>query len=429
MSINKHWILPEGFQEILPPHSNRLEHCRSLIIQTFNRYGYDIVHPPMLEYLDALTAGHGKYLDLSTFKVTDQKSGRMLGLRADITPQISRINAHYMNDSAVSRLSYIGQILLTGRNNVDVNREQMQFGAELYGSNSHYAEFEIIQLSLNALSALEISNLRLTIGNMGVLRHFIDAMIDGSMALDADNKPAHHSSSALLLKSERREIFYDILKRRSTPDAEKFIASYIDDKKWIEFWSAYLSLIGDSQDIFSQLIDVCTRLSIELPDALAEFKSLVELVSDTHPEISIQVDMALLHNYDYHTGLIFYIYNPKLNNPLIKGGRYDGVDSFGAPLPAIGFSADLYQLLSITSVKSLDSHVKKIKAMAPDDVHSRVKDSNIFQSFQQAIVQYRQEGHIVIVQLPEQQAKASARHQYSDELCYIDGHWQLKSLQ
>ena len=310
------WLLPENIADVLPSEARKIEELRRTIIDHFHLYGYELVMPPMLEYLESLLAGAGQDVDLRTFKLVDQLSGRTLGIRADMTTQVARIDAHLLNRPSITRLCYSGSVLHTRPSGLHATREPLQIGAEIYGHAGLEADAEVQELALASLALAGFKHVRLDLCHVGILRAILEN--------DANAK----KDEALL---------YACLRAKDVPELEKITAGYAVDTR-----RALLALPGLYGDI--AVIERARKVLPDLPGikrALNELESLAKLSG----EASVAIDLADLGGYQYESGAMFAIYVAGLPNAVARGGRYDHVgEAFGRARPATGFSMDLREL-------------------------------------------------------------------------------------
>lgn len=311
------WLLPENIADVLPSEARKIEELRRLMLDNFRLYGYELVMPPLLEYLESLLNGAGKDTDLRTFKLVDQISGRMLGLRADMTIQVARIDAQLLNRESVTRLCYAGSVLHTRPSGLHATREPLQIGAEIYGHAGLEADAEIQELALGALALAGFTEVRLDLSHVGVLR-----------AILAEDAAAARDEAAL----------YVLLRAKDTPGLSALSANYAPATR-----AALLALPGLYGDI-----EVLGRARAVLPALPGIGKALAELAALAGSAIGraeVAIDLADLRGYQYESGAMFALYVPGLPNAVARGGRYDHVgEAFGRARPATGFSLDLREL-------------------------------------------------------------------------------------
>lgn len=314
------WALPEYIEDILPVEAACIERLRRRILDLFRRHGYELVMPPLLEYVDSLLTGTGYDLDLQTFKLVDQLSGRMLGVRADITPQVARIDAHLLNRKGVTRLCYSGSVLHTLPSGMNRSREPLQIGAELYGHSGIESDFEIQRLMMKALDAAKIRRCYLEIGHVAIFRSVIRR---GGVGTELEGE-LFRATQAKDLPALRG------LVRGLPPPTRKALMILPE-------------LYGEA--------DIITRAGKLLPDypeiraALTALRALSRELRDVARVRCF--DLAELRGYHYHSGVVFAAYAEGRSNALALGGRYDEVGkAFGRARPATGFSMDLRELSS-----------------------------------------------------------------------------------
>ena len=310
------WLLPENIADVLPSEARKIEELRRVIIDNFHLYGYELVMPPMLEYLESLLAGAGQDMDLRTFKLIDQLSGRALGIRADMTTQVARIDAHLLNRTSITRLCYCGSVLHTRPIGLHATREPLQIGAEIYGHAGLEADAEIQELALASLALAGFTHVRLDLCHVGILRALIE-------------------SDANAQKDERA--LYTSLRAKDVPALEEITLAYGADTR--RALLALPGLYGDAE-VIARARAVLPKLP-GISQALDELTALVKLAGDA----SVTIDLADLGGYQYESGAMFAIYVPGLPNAVARGGRYDHVgEAFGRARPATGFSMDLREL-------------------------------------------------------------------------------------
>jgi ATP phosphoribosyltransferase regulatory subunit len=351
------WLLPEYIEDILPAPARRIEALRRGMLDLFEAHGYQLVVPPLLEYVESLLTGTGHDLDLRTFKLVDQLSGRTMGLRADITPQVARIDAHLMNRRGVNRLCYAGSVLHTLPAGINRSREPLQIGAEIYGHAGVESDIEIQRLLRAVLTAAQGGAVRLDIGHVGVFRALVaDAGLDAEL-------------QAELLA---------VLQHKDRPGLAALVAGLDPDT------AQALSLLPELYGGPEVLEEAARRLPARpaIREALAV---LGRLVADNG--MSISIDLADLRGYHYHSGVVFAAYAAGLPGALVVGGRYDKVgEAFGRARPATGFSMDLRELAQASAL-----HLERNAILAPlsEDPALRAR-----------VAELRAAGEVVIEDLP-----------------------------
>lgn len=372
------WLLPEGISDVLPHEARRLEELRRVLLDLYRGYGYELVMPPLAEYVDSLLSGAGADLDLRTFKLLDQHSGRMMGLRADTTPQVARIDAHILNRRGVARLCYAGSVLHARPVHPLATREPFQVGAELYGHAGLAADAEILELAVESLRCAGIERVRLDLGHTAVVRAILSA--DAQAAAIADDILA-----ALIAKD---------------------LPALADTVGGLD------RLVGDALLALARLhggCEVIARARSALPPlpqigrALNDLEQLARRA--TADELSI--DLADLHGYRYHTGVTFAAYAPALPDAILRGGRYDDIGrAFGRARPATGFSIDLRDL-----TRGQDDGAPAAILAPPDD------DAQLA-----ALVRaLRARGEIVVRRLAPEEIVDGI--EFDRELKCVDGRW------
>ncbi len=359
------WLLPDGIEEILPEEAKHLENLRRKLLELFACWGYDLVIPPFIDFLDSLLTGSGHDLDLQTFKLTDQISGKMLGVRADMTPQVARMDAHNLKHEWPTRLCYVGTILHTRGDPLEKTRSPMQIGAELFGHAGKESDVEAICLMLEMLAVTGLQNVHLDLGHVGIYRAL--------------------SKQADLSEQQESELF-DVLQRKARPELAELMASFpIDD----DLKGMFLKLpeLNGGKDIIAKAQTVFLKANDDVKLALADLVAIAEKLAARFPSLPISFDLAELRGYHYHTGMVFAAFIPSVGREIARGGRYDNIGAiFGRARPATGFSADL-KLLSALSKQSY--HVAQrelIFAPYSDDaaLNEKIRD---LRAQQQAVVQ------------------------------------------
>jgi len=320
------WQLPDGVEEVLPDQAQTVERLRRTLLDLYRSWGYQLVIPPLMEFTDSLLIGLGQDLDLLTFKLTDQLSGRTLGVRADITPQVARIDAHSLGEEGVTRLCYAGSTLHTRPKTLMASRSPIQVGAELYGEDSLAADVEIISLMLATLETAGLQSASLDLGHVGVYEAVLDT---------------------LSLSNEQEQTIFDALQRKSVPDLNAALADA--DEASRELVIALVDLHGDD----SVLQQARALFAQRVPAALEAIDAVADVATGMRrqrPELDIYFDLAELRGYHYHTGIVFAAYVQGHGQVLANGGRYNDVgEVFGRARPATGFNTDLKALMALVS--------------------------------------------------------------------------------
>ena len=312
----RRWLLPEGIEDLLPDEARHVEVLRRRLLDEFERHGYQLVAPPLLEYVESLLTGSGRDLDPRTFKLVDQLSGRTMGVRADITPQVARIDAHLLNRKGVTRLCYCGSVLHTRPAGLMASREPLQIGAELYGHEGPEADSEIIRLLARTLALAAIAATRIDLGHVGIFRALI---ADSGLSGDAE-----------------QEVFA-ALQAKDLPTLADLVATIPQPAR--AGLLALPELYGDAK-----VLDEAGRRLPATPGIGAALMTLRRLASDL-ADLPIGFDLADLRGYHYHNGVVFAAYCDGASGAIALGGRYDKVgESFGRGRPATGFSIDLRDL-------------------------------------------------------------------------------------
>ena len=389
------WLLPEGVEEALPDAAARLERLRRRLLDVYSRCGYELVIPPLIEYLDSLLIGAGHDLELETFKLVDQRSGRMMGLRADMTPQVARIDAHRLGREVPARLCYVGSVVHTRPGAFGGSRSPLQLGAELYGHGGFQADLEVVELLLTTLDEAGLAGpLCLDLGHVGIVRGVAAATGIG----EADE-------AAL----------FEMLQRKSTPEIEHYLDGLALEAGADAMWRGLIDLHGD-RTVLARARDVLAPAGAAVRAALDYLERIGAALAERHPAIQLHFDLAELRGYHYHTGVVFAVYAPGEGEEVARGGRYDGVgEAFGRARPATGFSTDLRRLAALGS-ESVAAQPGAIAAPAETDA-----------ALTEVVRELRSAGERVIAMLPGQSG-GPAEMGCDRQLVRREGNWTLEEL-
>lgn len=381
------WLLPEHIADVLPSQSRQIEDLRRQMLDSARSYGYELVIPPLIEHLESLLSGTGHELDLRTFKLVDQSSGRTLGLRADTTPQVARIDAHLLNRDSVTRLCYCGPVVHARPAGLQASREPLQFGAELYGHSGLEADLEIQDLALDCLHAAGVDGLVLDLADARIVRSLLSGVaVDSNELMAVYDALAVKDAEAV---SSRTEGFPDEARRGLL---------------------ALTSLYGDV-DVLAAAADVLpSRPAIRA--ALSDLRRLAEHAAAAHPEVKVGFDLADLAGYAYYSGARFAVYASGCSDSLVRGGRYDEVGAvFGRNRPAVGFSTDL----------------KQLPLRAAPKRHAAVRAPwNEAADLRAAVRELRAGGETVICVLPGREDEVQ-EFDCDREIVAVDGRWVVRA--
>ena len=324
------WLLPDAIEEVLPPAASQLERLRQSVLEICALWGYQQVMPPAIEFLESLLSGSAHDLDLDTFKLTDQLSGRMMGVRADITPQAARIDAHQLKSAGPTRLCYTGTVLKTRPDGLGNSRNPLQMGAELYGHAGVESDIEVIALMVQVLQAAGAKDLHIDLGHVGIFRGLVE-----DAALNADNETR----------------LWDALQRKSTPDLQVLMGELSLGKQQRD-WIAALPDLNGGPEVLDEAQIRLAGAGAGVQQALSALLAITDAVSRWLPEVTLHFDLGELRGYRYHTGVVFAAYVPGRAQELARGGRYDSIGAvFGRSRAATGFSTDLKSLLSLNDAQ------------------------------------------------------------------------------
>ena len=282
------WLLPEGIEEVLPPQARQLEALRRQLVDLYDSWGYDLVMPPFIEYLESLLTGTGYDLDLKTFKLTDQLTGRLMGVRADMTPQVARIDAHHLKRSTPTRLCYLGTVLHTRPSGFGASRSPLQVGAELYGHAGVESDIEILTLMAETLRMCGIQQSYFDLGHVGIFR---------GLAKEAG------------LDSTQEDELFDVLQRKSRPDMLVLFEKWSLDKKLADKFLGLSELNGDVS-VLAEAKKLLKGSDKSVTEALSYLEKMAEQINRRLPDVTVHFDLAELRGYNYHTGAVFAAFVP-----------------------------------------------------------------------------------------------------------------------
>ena len=382
------WLLPESLADMLPAEARRIEELRRQLLDLFRTYGFELVAPPLVEYIDSLLSGTGSDLNLRTSKLVDQLSGRTLGVRADMTPQVTRIDAHLLNRAGVTRLCYCGPVLHARPAGLLSSRELLQIGAEIFGHAGFEADLEIIRLALESARLAGVQTLRLDLCHAGLVRSLIEA--DPEAQARADEIMA-------------------LLRDKDLPGlAELGDGANALRAQTVQSLVALPKLYGDRS-----VIDRARQVLPKLPGVASALDTLAQVIGALD-DVSVGIDLADVGTYGYHSGVTFSIYADGWHDSLVQGGRYDNVSlAFGRARPATGFSLDLRKLAGglLPAVPS-----PAIRAPGGQDPALRA-----------AIQALRAAGDIVVQVFPGEQATHD-EFVFDRELVLQSGQWKVQNV-
>jgi len=394
MTVNGHWILPQGIEEALPEQAARLECLRRNLLDLYASWGYEMVMPPFIDHIESLLTGTGHDLDLQTFKLVDQLSGRTLGIRADMTPQVARIDAHQLNRDVPTRLCYIGTVLHTRSDGFGSSRSPLQVGAELYGHAGIESDVEILDLMLNTFESASVKDIYLDLGNVDVYKNL--------------------AKQAGLTEYDEIRLF-ELLQQKAVTEIRQLVASLSVDAPVATMIAQLAELNGDLSTI-ERAREQLKQAGPEVMSALVYLEQVAQAVSRHNKDVKLNIDLAELHGYHYHTGVVFGAFVPQLGQEIARGGRYDDIGKiFGRARPATGFSTDL-KLLSGLGARDIPMP-QRILAPADEDEELQVKINKL-----------RVEGYCVSRMLPGQVDDVAAMG-CSQKLEQINGQWQLVPIE
>ena len=379
------WVLPDHIADVLPSEARHIEELRRELLDTARSFGYELVMPPLLEHLESLLTGTGEALGLQTFKLVDQLSGRMMGLRADTTPQVARIDAHLLNRQGVTRLCYCGPVLHTRPDRPHATREPLQFGAEIYGHAGVEADVEALLLALECLQAARVDGLTVDLADVRI----VSALLQG-VALSPNALAELHAALAAKDASMLGAL------TRGFPAASR------------QGLQALPSLYGDAS-----VLEEAAKVLPATP-AIRQALDQLQWLGRRIEGAQVSFDLADLRGYAYYTGVRFAVYTPGASDSLARGGRYDEVGAvFGRNRPAVGFSLDIKELVGVAAPRSLKA---AIRAPWSDSASLRA-----------AIEGLRKRGETVVCMLPGHDSEVDEFH-CDRELVNTAGNWTVRPL-
>ena len=379
------WVLPDHIADVLPSEARHIEELRRDLLDMARCYGYELVMPPLLEHLESLLTGTGEALDLQTFKLVDQLSGRMMGLRADTTPQVARIDAHLLNRTGVARLCYCGPVLHTRPDAPHATREPLQFGAEIYGHSGLEADLEVLLLALDCLKASQLQSPMVDMADARIVNSLL-----GGVSLQGDQLAQLHAALAAKDASELSALTRDF----PAPVRQGLLA--------------LVQLYGDER-VLAEAEKVLPHSPV-LREALSNLKWLAVQLTGT----KVTFDLADLRGYAYYSGARFAIYANSAGDALVRGGRYDEVGAvFGRNRPAVGFSLDVKALVGAVAPRPLRAAVRAPWGEAGD--------------LRSAIASLRAQGETVVCVLPGHESEVDEFHCDRELIC-TSGQWVVKAI-
>jgi ATP phosphoribosyltransferase regulatory subunit len=392
----RRWLLPEHIEDVLPAEARAIERLRRAILDLFEVHGYELVAPPLLEYVESLLSGTGRDLELVTFKLVDQLSGRTMGVRADHTPQVARIDAHLLNRQGVARLCYCGSVLHTVPAGMTKMREPIQIGAELYGHAGIEADVEVVRLMIAALKAAGLGKVHIDLGHPMVYRALMSTV-------EMDDAPSPLGEGR---GEGRAEALFHAVQQKDAPAARELGG---------EAFAALTALNGG--------VEVLAQARAQLPPlpdigkALDALEKLARRCAS--PGVEISVDLAELGGFNYESGLVFAAFTPGSPDAIARGGRYDEVGaSFGRARAATGFTMDLRQVAGLVRPSPRPS--PKAEGERGPILAPCVEDAEL----ERTIEQLRKKGEVVIVDLPGHES-ARAELGTTRKLEKKEGKWRV----
>ena len=393
MATVDRWLLPDGIEEVLPPEAARIEIAPRQVLDLFQSWGYELVVTPHIEYLESLLTGAGQDLDLRTFKVVDPQSGRLMGFRADFTPQVARIDAHTLRREGPSRLCYAGSVLHAQPRALSNSRSPIQLGAELYGDASPTSDVEVISLMLAMLQLADVPDVHMDLGHVGIYRGL---------------------ARAAGLSGAAEQQLFDALQRKASDEVHALTADLPQDLA--NMLRALTELCG-GREVLTEARSRLGRAPATVLAALDDLLSIADRLAARFPDLPLYFDLGELRGYHYHTGVVFAVFVPGVGQSIAQGGRYDDIGAdFGRARPATGFSTDLKTLVTLGRAEVV---LPSGGIWTPD--HG---DAALWQT----VCQLRQDGQRVVQALPGQPLSAAFEAGCDRQLILQDGRWQVLPL-
>ncbi len=383
------WVLPDHIADVLPSEARHIEELRRELLDTARSYGYELVMPPQLEFVESLLTGTGEALDLQTFKLVDQLSGRTMGLRADTTPQVARIDAHLLNRAGVTRLCYCGPVVHTAPAKPHATREPLQLGAEIYGHAGPEADLEVLLLAIDCLQHAGVKDITVDLADARLVRSLL-----GGVTATQEQLEQVHAALAAKDAATLSEL------------TAEFPAANRDGL------AALVQLYGDDSVLLQAQTTFAANKSMHKP--LANLKQLAASVLAAQPQVKVSFDLADSRGYAYYTGVRFAIYAPGATDALVRGGRYDEVGSvFGRNRPAAGFSLDVKELVGVVPARALKAAIRAPWGEAA--------------SLRAAVQGLRARGETVVCVLPSHEHEVQ-EFTCDRELVEVAGQWVVKAI-
>ncbi|MCK4950235.1 MAG: ATP phosphoribosyltransferase regulatory subunit, partial [Gammaproteobacteria bacterium] len=356
MTNRDRWLLPEGIEELLPPQADALENLRRQLLDCYRSWGYELIMPPFIEYLESLLTGTGGDLDLQTFKITDSLTGRQMGVRADMTPQAARIDAHQLKRDVPVRLCYLGTVLRTRPEGFSGSRTPLQVGAELFGHSGIDSDLEILEVMLETLALTGVEPVIVDLGHVGIFRG-----LARQAGLDAEQEAA----------------LFDALQRKAVPEINELLDVYSSTSKLsskMKGMFSALSGLSGGDEVLKEAGKVLKPADKAVKQALEELVQISGQLLQRRPDVQLHYDLAELRGYNYQSGIVFAAYVPGFGQEVARGGRYDGIgEIFGRSRSATGFSADLKTLVELSKKPSCLENAGTIFAPADNDPALRLE--------------------------------------------------------
>lgn len=342
------WLLPDGIEEMLPNEAAQVEGLRRRLVDLFKSWGYDFVIPPMMEFTDSLLTGAGEDISLLTFKLTDQLSGKTLGLRADITPQVARMDAHSLKREGVNRLCYAGHVAHTLPKGPLSSRTPIQAGVELFGEANTEADLEVLSLLLNTLEVAGLPQQYLDIGHVGIYRGL---------------------SEAAGLSSAQETALFELMQVKALPEIDLWLEREVADPQ-AQKWLRQLPRFSGSADVLLEAAKYYADAPASVSQAIAELNSVAEQLGQRFPKAQLYFDLSELRGYHYLTGMVFGAFAPGVGTAIASGGRYDQIgEAFGRPRPATGFAVDLTAVRALLDASNEESASAIFAPYSASDEH------------------------------------------------------------
>lgn len=385
------WLLPDGVEEILPAQAQGVEQLRRQLLDLYRCWGYELVIPPLLEFTESLFSGVGRDLELLTLKVTDQLSGRTMGLRADMTPQAARMDAHSFRRNGVNRLCYADHVLHAKPKSPLAIRTPLQVGVELFGEAGLEADIEVISLLLESLTSVGVDSITLDVGHVSIYQALAES---------------------LAISDSQEQVLFNLLQSKDQAEIQAWVKQHVASEEAGQ-WLIALSTLSGGISVLEKAQQALASAPAEAHAAIDELMEVAHAITHRYPAVNLYFDLSELRGYHYHTGTVFAAYAEGYGDAIANGGRYDHIgEAFGRSRPATGFGLNLTSVMSLSEI-TLSSKSSGIYAPASTDPQQWQKVQTL-----------RQQGERVVCGLSAAQDDMGEL-QCDRQLVCVDGEYQI----